>query len=102
MRFDIGAISSRIGNSKPLMDAGAAPRGVLGEDMSTPLFFRIDFLIRLNSNEKSWGRGLFFLLRDRYSFPLVFNSVISRSYLICVSYMGIRAMSNLSFLLSRL
>ena len=55
-------------------------------DMSTPLFLKIDFRIRLNSMKKKvGGGGRFWLLWDRYSFPFVYNSVISRSRLVCVA-----------------
>ena len=55
-------------------------------DMSTPLFLRIDFLIRLNLMKKGrgGGGGSFLPCKDRYSFPSVYNSVISRSPLVCV------------------
>ena len=44
--------------------------GWTGVDMSTPLYFRIDFLIRLNSMKKVGGGGVqFFLHKGCYSFP---------------------------------
>ena len=43
-----------------------------------PTSLRIDFLSRRNSIFKVGGRGCVFLLRDQYSFPSVYSSVISR------------------------
>ena len=40
-----------------------------------PTFLKIDFLIRLNLMKKGWGRGNFWLLRDRHSFPFVYGCV---------------------------
>ena len=71
-------------------DAGAALRG------GHPTFLRT-FRLRLISMKKGWGGGSnFFLLKDWYPFPLVYNSMIRRGLLVCVVNLGLQIKSILN------
>ena len=83
------------------------PTGWTGVDMSTPLFVG-----QIYNSSKFDEKRLWVIFssqdKDRYSFPLVYNSMISRSHLVCVAYsqLGIRtvgdvkSMMNIIFILS--
>ena len=67
------------------LHTGAAPRGGL-EWTCPPHFFEDRFSNSSKFDEKRLGGGRFWPLRDRYSFPFVYNSVISRGRLFRVVY----------------